>query len=712
MKFVGIAGSNAEQSYNRQLIQYVQKAFPSLFELDVIDIKDVPMFSTSDDQTNTPFIQDVARRIQEADGIIIATPEHNFTIPPALKSLIEYMTYKVHPLEGKPVLIMGASYFTQGTSRAQLHLRQILEAPGSGAYVFPGNEFLLSNAKQAFDEQGNLKDQGTHNFLRSVLEKFMSFAKLINHSLDEGYAMEEDATSGASESEKGLGESVSEDLWSTEPVDTTIEGIAMTADDWVEQASEMTKAAKGSDYVKLNHGVLTVDQLNNLLKTVPYEVTYADENNQFIYYNYRADSSDMLGPREPEQVGSPLGDVHPDHTFDNVSWVINELRSGRQDTVRLQVPGEPGQFKVHNYIAMRDEEGNYRGIHEMIMDLQPWIDWYFEETGGKVVTKEDANTSASQAEEPVDAATSASQADEESKDDAVTSATSKAATEAEDLWATGTVATTVTDVAKDDPNWVEKVAELTNAASGDDYVELDRGVLTVNQINWLLEALPYEATYADENNQFIYYNYTKEQKEMLGGRQPWQVGMSLAEVHPQRAFAGAAWVVHQLRNGRPFFRVRIPGEPGQFKVHHYIRMEHADGSYAGIHEAIFDLQPWIDWYLDEVAKQHDATSGASDATTSASYSTDATGGASEVWEGQEETNDQSAHTCTCDSCGSGDLVDRKVHVPGNEGEYLVQHFVGTKDANGNYKALQENKFDLQPWIDWYLEETGQRLTKK
>ena len=711
MKFVGIVGSNAEQSYNRQLIHYVHKAYPSLFELDIIDIKDVPMFSTTNDQTNSPFIQDVVKRVEQADGIIIATPEHNFTIPPALKSLIEYLTYKVHPLEGKPVLIMGASYFTQGTSRAQLHLRQILEAPGSGAYVFPGNEFLLSNAKKAFDDQGNLKDQGTHLFLKSVLEKFISFAKLINHSLEEDYAMKEDTVSSASESEQGLGHDVSEDLWSTEPVDTTIEGIAMTADDWVEQASDVTNAATGSDYVQLNHGILTVDQLNSMLKTVPYEVTYADDNNQFIYYNYHADSSDMLGPRKPEQVGSPLGDVHPEHTYQNVSWVIDQLRSGQQETVRLQVPGEPGQFKVHNYIPMRDEDGNYRGIHEMIMDLQPWVDWYFEETGGKVVSKEDANTSASQADEPVDAATSASQADEESKDDAVTSATSKAATEAEDLWATGVVPTTITDVEKDDPKWVEKAAELTNAASGDDYVQLDRGVLTVNQINWLLAALPYEATFADENNQFIYYNYTKEKENMLGGRQPWQVGMSLAEVHPQRAYAGAAWVVNQLRNGRPFFRVRIPGAPGQFKVHHYIRMEHEDGSYAGVHEAIFDLQPWIEWYLDEIAKQQDATSGASDgttgasdATTSASYTTDEAGAAAAAWQGQPDST-TSTHT-------PANIVDRKVHVPGNQGEYIVQHFVGVEDDKGHYTLLQESKFDLQPWIDWYLEETNQRLTKK
>ena len=77
-------------------------------------------------------------------------------------------------------MIVGASYFNQGTSRAQLHLRQILNAPGVNAVVLPGNEFLLGNAKEAFDENGNLKDQGTVNFLKECLEKFIRFVNMVN----------------------------------------------------------------------------------------------------------------------------------------------------------------------------------------------------------------------------------------------------------------------------------------------------------------------------------------------------------------------------------------------------------------------------------------------------------------------------------------------------------------------------------------------------
>lgn len=179
MKLVGLIGSNAEYSYNRMLLEFIAKEYTDLFELDLIEIKNIPMFNQSHDQTESAVIQNLSDKIVAADGIIIATPEHNRTIPPALKSVIEWLSYKIHPMDNKPVLVVGASYYDQGTSRAQLHLRQILEAPGVGAYVFPGNEFLLGKAKEAFDNNKKLKDEDTVQFLRATLEKFTSFARII-----------------------------------------------------------------------------------------------------------------------------------------------------------------------------------------------------------------------------------------------------------------------------------------------------------------------------------------------------------------------------------------------------------------------------------------------------------------------------------------------------------------------------------------------------
>ena len=77
---------------------------------------------------------------------------------------MEWLSFKIHPLENKPVMVVGASYYDQGTSRSQLHLRQILDAPGVNALVMPGNRVFTRKVKEAFDEDGNLIDQRTIDF--------------------------------------------------------------------------------------------------------------------------------------------------------------------------------------------------------------------------------------------------------------------------------------------------------------------------------------------------------------------------------------------------------------------------------------------------------------------------------------------------------------------------------------------------------------------
>lgn len=397
MKIVGIVGSNADLSYNRLLLKFIGKKFDNLFDFELLEITDIPLFNQSEDVTNSPAIQKLNRKIKMADGVIIATPEHNHTIPAALKSVIEWLSFKIHPLENKPVMIVGASYYDQGSSRAQLHLRQILDAPGVNAMVMPGNEFLLGKVKSAFDENDNLKDQGTIDFLFSTLQKFIQFINVTA------------AMNPKPEAEP-------EDLYATGKIDTTIVGADMWADDWLEQASAIVHPAEGNDYVRLNRGLLTVDQLNYFLDSMPMELTYADSNNQFLYYNQTKSAEEMLAARVPGQVGNPLAKCHPEKSYKNVEWVIQQLRTGATDVVRVHVPKQmPEKYIVHNYQAMHDKEGNYMGINEYILDFKPIVEWYLQQTGQKLVGDVDGVSSASKKAETtaVDGVSSASKKDTE-----------------------------------------------------------------------------------------------------------------------------------------------------------------------------------------------------------------------------------------------------------------------------------------------------------
>ncbi len=90
-------------------------------------------------------VLEIVAKIEEADGVIIGTPEYDHSIPAVLMSALAWLSYGIFPLLNKPVMITGASYGTLGSSRAQLQLRQILNAPEIKANVLP-DEFLLSHS--------------------------------------------------------------------------------------------------------------------------------------------------------------------------------------------------------------------------------------------------------------------------------------------------------------------------------------------------------------------------------------------------------------------------------------------------------------------------------------------------------------------------------------------------------------------------------------
>ncbi|MFU1806244.1 NADPH-dependent FMN reductase, partial [Enterococcus faecium] len=74
-------------------------------------------------------VKTVAEKIEAADGVIISTPEYDHAVPASLMNALSWLSYGIFPFVDKPVMITGASYGTLGSSRAQAHLRQILDAP-------------------------------------------------------------------------------------------------------------------------------------------------------------------------------------------------------------------------------------------------------------------------------------------------------------------------------------------------------------------------------------------------------------------------------------------------------------------------------------------------------------------------------------------------------------------------------------------------------
>ncbi|MHA6393207.1 hypothetical protein ACX3TR_05120 [Aerococcus mictus] len=85
-----------------------------------------------------------------------------------------------------------------------------------------------------------------------------------------------------------------EDLKVEHPVESPITDIDRSLDNWVEVVAEKTQAARDSDAVKLDCGILSVNQINQLLANIDHEVTTCDANNQYLFYNRHKPKEDIL----------------------------------------------------------------------------------------------------------------------------------------------------------------------------------------------------------------------------------------------------------------------------------------------------------------------------------------------------------------------------------------------------------------------------------
>lgn len=178
MKLAGIVGTNSDRSTNRKLLQFMAKHFADKADIEVLEIKDLPAFNEPEDKTAPAAVAAFSQKIAEADAVIIATPEYDHTIPAPLASALEWIAYTSRVLINKPVMIVGASLGALGTSRAQSHLRQILDAPELKARVMPGTEFLLGHSEQVLDDQANLNNPEKVVELEEHFDEFLEFVHL------------------------------------------------------------------------------------------------------------------------------------------------------------------------------------------------------------------------------------------------------------------------------------------------------------------------------------------------------------------------------------------------------------------------------------------------------------------------------------------------------------------------------------------------------
>jgi chromate reductase len=158
VRILGIAGSLRRGSHNRRLLRAAGDALPP--GVDLVEwegLAGLPAFDEDLESTPPPPVQDLLDAIEESDGILIATPEYNASLPGSLKNALDWASrpFPDNVLRDKPSAVIGASTGLFGAVWAQAEVRKVLKA--SGAHVLE-SELPVGMADAAFDEDGALAD--------------------------------------------------------------------------------------------------------------------------------------------------------------------------------------------------------------------------------------------------------------------------------------------------------------------------------------------------------------------------------------------------------------------------------------------------------------------------------------------------------------------------------------------------------------------------
>lgn len=179
LNVLGFAGSLRVGSYNRSLLRTAADFMPEDVNLGIFDIDGILAFNQDIENDIPEKVKDFKSKIREADAILIATPEYNYSVPGILKNAIDWATrpYGDNPFNEKPVAIMSASVGMLGGARAQYHLRQIFVF--LNMYPINGPEVIVTFAQDKFDANGKLIDENTQKYLRQLLKNLVNWTRQL-----------------------------------------------------------------------------------------------------------------------------------------------------------------------------------------------------------------------------------------------------------------------------------------------------------------------------------------------------------------------------------------------------------------------------------------------------------------------------------------------------------------------------------------------------
>ncbi len=173
LHFVGISGSLRKGSFNTTLLNAVTGLLPEDVTMEIASIADIPNYNADLDlpaaKQRPELVQRFRDTLAKADGLVIVSPEYNYSIPGGLKNAIDWASRgEDSPLLHKPIAVMGATPGPWGTIRMQTAFYGVFLFLDMKPVLKP--EVLVAKASQKFDANGNLTDDTAKDLIKKKLQ--------------------------------------------------------------------------------------------------------------------------------------------------------------------------------------------------------------------------------------------------------------------------------------------------------------------------------------------------------------------------------------------------------------------------------------------------------------------------------------------------------------------------------------------------------------
>ncbi len=178
-KVAVLVGSLRQASLNRKMARALAKLAPASLQLEIVEIRDLPLYDEDLEAHPPPAWTEFRDRIRAADAVLFVTPEYNRSVPGALKNAIDVGSrpYGHSVWGGKPGAVVSVSPGAIGAFGANHHLRQSLVFLNVPAMQQP--EAYVGGVTNLLDAQGKLANDATRDFLRKFLEAFADWIERI-----------------------------------------------------------------------------------------------------------------------------------------------------------------------------------------------------------------------------------------------------------------------------------------------------------------------------------------------------------------------------------------------------------------------------------------------------------------------------------------------------------------------------------------------------